>query len=100
MARDIYAYREVAVESRWIAGKVEIRPLPGQAFSPALPVQCSRRLRDVQQYPVGSKFLLFAKLTDRLGGPQFLYAWHGDEVVPLTPAQAKKFLGEFRRGRI
>lgn len=100
MARDTYAYRHVAVESRDIHGKVEIRPVPGQAFSPELAVQCSRRLADLQRYPLGSRFLLFAKLTDRLGGAPYLYAWHGDADVLMTPADVKKFLGEFRRGRI
>lgn len=100
MARDTYAYRQVAVESRDIGGKVEIRPVPGQAFSPELAVQCSRRLTDLQRHALGSRFLLFAKLTDRLGGTPYLYAWHGDADVPMTPAEVKKFLGEFRRGRI
>ncbi|OYO30047.1 hypothetical protein [Janthinobacterium sp. PC23-8] len=100
MARDTYAYRHVAVESRDIGGAVEIRPVPGQAFSPELAVQCSRRLVDLQRYRLGSRFLLFAKLTDRLGGTPYLYAWHGDPDVPMTPADVKKFLGEFRRGRI
>ncbi|WP_312434365.1 hypothetical protein [Janthinobacterium sp.] len=100
MARDTYAYRHVAVESRDIHGKVEMRPVPGQAFSPELAVQCSRRLADLQRYPLGSRFLLFAKLTDRLGGTPYLYAWHGDADVLMTPADVKKFLGEFRRGRI
>lgn len=100
MARDTYAYRHVAVESRAIHGRVEIRPVPGQAFSPELAVQCSRRLVDLQRYPLGSRFLLFAKLTDRLGGTPFLYAYHGDADVPMTSADVTKFLGEFRRGRI
>ena len=100
MARDTYAYRHVAVESRDIHGKIEMRPVPGQAFSPELAVQCSRRLADLQRYPLGSRFLLFAKLTDRLGGTPYLYAWHGDADVLMTPAEVKKFLGEFRRGRI
>lgn len=99
MARDIYAYRDVAVQLLPDArsGALVIRPVPGQAFAPSLRVQCSRRLLD---YPAGTFFLLSAKLTDRLGGTPFLYAWHGDPVVVLTPAQAKKFLAEFRRGRI
>jgi hypothetical protein len=29
-----------------------------------------------------------------------LYAYHGDPVVVLTGAAAKKFLAAFRRGRI
>lgn len=99
MARDIYAYREVAVES-FIdprSGALRIRPMAGQAFAPSLAVQCSRRLLD---YPAGTRFLVSAKLTDRMGGTPFLYVYHGDPVAVLTAAQAKKFLAEFRRGRI
>lgn len=101
MARDIHAYREVAVESvPDPRSALRIRPMAGQAFAPTLSVQCSRRMTDPALYPVGTKFLLSAKLTDRMGGPPFLYAWHGDPVLVLTPAQARKFLAEFRRGRI
>lgn len=98
MVRDTYAYRQVAVESCLQGGKVHIRPLPGQAYSPTLSVQCSQRLGTL--YPVGTKFLLSAKLTDRLGGTPFLYAYHGDPDVVLSGAAAKAFLAEFRRGRI
>jgi hypothetical protein len=97
--RDSWAYREVAVES-FIdprGGQVRIRPMAGQAFAPTLPVQCARKLRD--DYPPGTRFLLNAKLTDRLGGPHFLYAWHGDPVQVLSAAAAKRFLAAFRRGR-
>ena len=97
MARDVWAYREVAVESVVQHGVLAIRPMAGQAFAPTLPVQCSRRLLD---YPAGTCFLLSAKLTDRKGGPPYLYAWHGDPVVVLSQAEAKRFLAEFRRGRI
>ena len=102
MARDIYAYREVAVESSREprTGALRLHPMPGQAFASTLAVQCSRRLTDPAIHPAGSKFLLLAKLTDRLGGTPFLYAYHGDPEVPLTPAQAKRFLAEFKRGRI
>ena len=98
MVRDTWAYRQVAVESCLKDGTVKIRPIPGQAYSPALAVQCSRRL--VDSYPLGTKFLLSAKLTDRLGGTPFLYAYHGDADVVLSPGQAKAFLAEFKRGRI
>ncbi|MES2130535.1 MAG: hypothetical protein V4463_24960 [Pseudomonadota bacterium] len=93
MARDIYAYREVAVQ----LGPHGIHPMPGQAFAPTLAVHCGRPLRD---YPAGTCFLLNAKLTDRLGGEPYLYTWHGDPVVVLDAAAAKKFLAAFRRGRI
>ena len=100
MVRDIYAYRQVAVESRMVKGSVQIRPLPGQAYAPSLSVQCSRRLADISVYPLGTKFLLFAKLTDRLGGTPFLYAYHGDPDLVLSQRKATAFLAEFRRGRI
>ncbi len=82
------------------SGVLRIRPMAGQAFAPSLAVQCSRTLVDAQRHPPGTRFLVSAKLTDRLGGTPFLYVYHGDPVVVLTPAQAKKFLAEFRRGRI
>jgi hypothetical protein len=102
MARDSWAYREVAVESVIDprSGALRIQPMTGQAFSPALPVHCARRLSDPAQYPAGTRFLMSAKLTDRKGGPPFLYAYHGDPVVVLTSAEAKQFLAAFRRGRI
>jgi hypothetical protein len=102
--RDIYAYRQVAVQSRNVAGAcpgtLEIHPMPGQAFSSTLMVQCARRLRDAERYPAGTCFLLSAKLTDRLQGTPFLYAYHGDPDVVLSATEAKAFLAEFRRGRI
>ena len=101
MARDIYAYREVAVHSVvGPNGAVEIRPVPGQAFAPSLAVQCARALRDTARYPLGTVFLLSAKLTDRLGGTPFLYAYHGDAVNVMTRQEARRFLAAFRRGRI
>ncbi|MGV8899588.1 MAG: hypothetical protein ACOH2B_10175 [Burkholderiaceae bacterium] len=106
MTRDISAYRQVVVES-FIAptstekrGLVQIRPIQGQAFSSALVVQCSRRLTDTARFPVGTRFLLLAKMTDRLGGTPFLYAYHGDPDVVVTHQQAKVFISEFKRGRI
>ena len=102
MARDIYAYREVAVES-FIdprSGVLKMRPMAGQAFAPSLKVQCSRTMVDPARHPPGTRFLVSAKLTDRKGGTPFLYVYHGDPVTILTLAQAKKFLAAFRRGRI
>ena len=102
MARDSWAYREVAVESFAdpASGALRIRPMAGQAFAPTMKVRCSRRLADPALHPAGTRFLLSARLTDRLGGEAFLYAWHGDPVVVLSREQAKNFLAEFRRGRI
>ncbi|TFW31682.1 hypothetical protein [Massilia horti] len=102
MARDPWAYREVAVESvpDPRSGRLMIRPMAGQAYATSMKVQCSRRLFDPTLYPPGTRFLISAKLTDRQGGPPFLYAYHGDPVVVLSAAEAERFLDEYRRRRI
>jgi hypothetical protein len=99
MARDIYAYRQMAVHSVEYGGRVEIQPMPGQAYSQDLPVRCSRRLSDTSIYPLGTCFLVNAKLTDR-DGVQYLYVWHGDEVKVIADAEAEVFLGAYRRVRL
>ena len=68
-------------------GHATPRDLVDQPISPA-------------EHPVGTCFLAHAKLTDRLGGEPYLYVYHGDPIVVLSDAQARKFLAEFRRGRI
>ena len=100
MARDPYAYREVAVHTVRDArtGELAVRPMPGQAFAPTLKVHCARALRE--GYPEGTCFKVNAKLTDRLGGQRYLYVHHGDPVVAMSPAEAQRFLAEYRRGRI
>jgi hypothetical protein len=102
MARDPWAYRDVAVESVVDprTGRLRIKPVAGQAYATAMRVQCSRKLADPASYPPGTRFLIRARLTDRDGGPPFLYAWHGDPVKVLTPREAASFLDEYRRRRI
>jgi hypothetical protein len=102
VARDPWAYREVAVESVPDpgSGRLVLKPVAGQAYAQSMKVQCSRKLADPALYPAGTRFLIKAKLTDRQGGAPFLYAYHGDPVVVLTPAQARSFLDEYRRRRI
>jgi hypothetical protein len=99
MARDTYAYRPLVVESVEYGSRVEIHPASGQAYATDLPVQCSRRLSDTSVYPLGSCFLVNAKLTDR-NGAQYLYIWHGDEIKVLSDAEAEVFLGAYRRVRL
>jgi hypothetical protein len=102
MARDSWAYREVAVESvpDPRTGRLRLRPMAGQAYATSMKVHGSRRLTDPALYPAGTRFLVTAKLTDRRGGEPFLYAYHGDPVVVPSPAQLKTFLDEYRRRRI
>ena len=89
MARHNEAYRSVLVES-YVAsrtgglhGAVHIRPCPDQGLPTELHVECSKSL--TRDYPVGTVFRLRAKLTDREGGGEFLYSYHGwrAEVVAL-----------------
>jgi hypothetical protein len=102
MARDPWAYRDVAVESAVDArtGRLRIKPVAGQAYATSMRVQCSRALVDADRYPAGTRFLIRAKLTDRAGGPPFLYSWHGDPVRVLSKREAAVFLDEYRRRRI
>jgi len=102
MARDPWAYREVAVESVMDprTGTLHLRPMAGQAYATSMRVHCSRALRDPELYPAGTRFLIRAKLTDRMGGAPYLYAHHGDPVKVLTARETESFLDEYRRRRI
>jgi hypothetical protein len=102
MARDPWAYRDVAVES--VAdprsGALQIRPMAGQAYATSMRVHCARALRDPAHYPAGTRFLVRAKLTDRQGGAPYLYAHHADAVRVLSGRELASFLDEYRRRRI
>jgi hypothetical protein len=100
MARDIYAYRDVAVESFEQDGVVRVRPVNGQAFSCELRVESPRQMRDTGQHPLGTRFRALAKLTDRQGGMPYLYIYPGDPIVVMSAQETTSFLAEFRRGRI
>ena len=62
-------------------GLVHIRPAPNQIYSHSLSVECSKDL--VEKYPVGTKFRIKVTLTDKEGGADYLYSFHGwpHEVV-------------------
>lgn len=100
MARDTYAYRQVAVESVEQGGRVEVYPLSGQAYPPDLLVHCSSRMRDPAVYPPGTCFLVNAKLTDRMGGQSYLYVWHGDDIKVMSAREVEVFLEAYRRVRL
>jgi hypothetical protein len=78
MAKKDEHYSSVVVESYLPTntsgrhGPVHIRPLPGQGFDTGLHVECSKSLS--YDYPVGTRFRLKVKLTDREGGGEFLYS--------------------------
>lgn len=56
-------------------GKIHIRPVAGHKYPSTLQVECSKKLS--KDYPVGTKFILTAKLTDREDGGEYLYSYFG-----------------------
>jgi hypothetical protein len=94
MAKPFEPYQMVDVESyqpsstSGLHGGVHIRPLPGQGFPTNMHVECSKRLS--REYPVGTRFRIQAKLTDREGGGEFLYSYFGWKYEVLSkPAKSK-----------
>ncbi|WP_150182579.1 hypothetical protein [Enterobacter asburiae] len=80
MAKPEEPYRKLIVESFYPGsmsgkkGKVHIRPIPGQWASTSLAVECSKKLSNVNVYPIGSQFEITAKLTDREDGGEYIYS--------------------------
>lgn len=78
MAKPEESYRMVVVESfipnstSGLHGGVHIRPIDGQGICTTLHVECSKKLS--KEFPVGTKFRIRAKLTDRKGGGEYLYS--------------------------
>jgi hypothetical protein len=72
------AYKYVIVESylpketSGLHGDVHIRPVEGQGFDINMRVECSKELSN--NFPVGSRFKIKARVTDREGGTPFLYS--------------------------
>ena len=51
---------------------IHVRPIVGQTYDTSLDVECSRKMR--KDYPIGTKFRIRVKLTNREGGKAFLYS--------------------------
>jgi hypothetical protein len=89
MAKPNEPYRYVIVESYYPAstsglhGPIHIRPIAEQPFPTHLHVECSKDLVDPNKFPVGTRFRVRAKLTDREGGGQFLYSYFGWPVAVI-----------------
>ena len=73
-------YHTIIVESFYASdtsgrhGPVHVRPAKHQVFPQSLFVQCSKDLVNTKLHPVGTKFRIKVKLTDREGGTEFLYS--------------------------
>ena len=86
MANPWSRYQQVIVETYYAvkpgkSSRIHARPVAGQPFPQSMDVECSRSMR--KEYPVGTKFRIYAKETDREGGKPFLYShfdWPFDVV--------------------
>lgn len=73
-------YQNINVESYYesgsgLHGNVHIRPLPGQSpYETWMRVECSKIMMDEKTHKVGTKFMIRAKITNRQGGPPFIYS--------------------------
>ena len=71
-------------------GTKHVRALPGQGVDTTLVVECNREMRDL--FPLGTMFLITAKLTDRSGGGMYLKSPNPRSYSVVTKAQARSFL--------
>ena len=79
MAQPWSSYRKLVVETYYAnkpgkSSKVHARPVEGQLFPTEMDVECSRAMR--KNHPIGTKFRISVKETDREGGKPFLYTHH------------------------
>ena len=84
-------YRKIVIETYTVAGTgvPPARPLVGQGLDPKLKVECSERMR--RSHPIGTKFLIDAKLTEAYG-TQFLYSSYRWGWTVLTSAEASRYI--------
>ena len=76
MSKPWSPYRQIVIETylsgpRGDHGSVRARPIPGEFYPTTMNVECSKDMR--QRHPVGTKFRIYAKVTDKEGSPPFLY---------------------------
>jgi hypothetical protein len=69
---------------------VHARPLEGQGLSTQMNVECSRKMR--QNHPVGTRFLIKARVTNREGGPDFLYSHYNSRYQVVTDEELAKYI--------
>jgi hypothetical protein len=67
-------------------GDLHVRPIEGQALPKNLRVRFPKALR--RAHPLGTRFLVYAKLTDKEGGNDFVHTNHAWDVQVLGPPPA------------
>ena len=74
---------------------VRARPLKGQGLPSNMKVECSRKMRT--DYPVGTKFVIQCKITDKEGGNPFLYSRFDWPYRVVTDEESTDLVGSFNR---
>lgn len=90
-------YKEVVIETylgrgTTSSGGVRARPVDGQGLDTYMNVECSSKMR--KNYPVGSKFLIEAKLTSKEGGSEFLYSHYNKPYKVLSEQEVREFISD------
>lgn len=67
-------------------GDLHVRPIAGQALPRNLRVRFPKALR--RAHPLGTRFLCYAKLSDKEGGNEFVHTNHAWDVQVLGPPPA------------
>jgi hypothetical protein len=63
-------------------GDEHVRCVEGQPFPSSLRIRSPKEMR--RRYPVGTRFQIYAKLTDKEGGSPFLHTHHNWPYVVLN----------------
>ena len=78
------------------AKTLRVHPLPGQGVDANMNVECSSKMRDSQ--PAGAMFAITAKVTNREGGPPFLYTSFRWAYKVVSAEEAKQIISRRRLG--
>ena len=90
-------YQDIIIETFRNTGggsskSIRARPVAGQGLDTSMKVECSSSMR--KNHPVGTLFLLQAKVTNREGGTPFLYAHFDTPYKVITSNEANEFLNK------
>ena len=88
-------YKDVIIETykaskEQSSNKIRARPIEGQGLTTNAKVSCFEYIR--YNNPIGTKFRTRAKITDRLGGIQFLYTSPHGMYTIVTDEEAESFI--------
>ena len=91
MGRPEEPYYTIVVETYRISGSglhgsIHVRPAKGEQFPQTMHVRFPRAIPSA--YPIGTRFRVYAKLTDKEGGNPFLHTNHARDYEVLPPDES------------